>query len=382
MEQIRATAYAGLQQLSRGGLEVGGILLGEHSVHSTRILSWRPMLCEHARGPAFLLTDKELAELANLLLSLSQESSNTNLHPLGWFVSHTRSAAAITGPDLEIYRQFFPELWQTTLVLNPARDGNAQANFYVRDPNGQVGPASPHAFSISPEPDLNPKTAGPGPAAPDSPRLPMRLPKPAIKLPMDSRRAARKALSDRRIWIWLGPALLALVVLGTLVDRDASSHTGASKPTSFGFRATDTGGVLRLEWDRNSETIRNAARATLDIQDGKISVPMVLDSDRMRAGFFNYSRKSNDLELRMTVFPFSGAPVQEFTKFAGAPLQPRLSADEAAALRQDRDSLKAQVRQLRESLRQESTRNRQLQDTVRILKQRVQVEKFRSPSQR
>ena len=54
LDQIRASATDGLRQLSRGGLEVGGVLYGTRDANSIRITSWRPIACEHARGPAFL----------------------------------------------------------------------------------------------------------------------------------------------------------------------------------------------------------------------------------------------------------------------------------------------------------------------------------------
>ena len=373
IEQIRAAALAGLRQLSRGGLEVGGLLLGEHiaaeRANAIRILSWRPILCEHARGPAFLLIDKDRAELADLLRSLAGESAGTGSQPLGWFVSHTKGAAALTDSDHEIYRQFFPEAWQTTLVLNPGRDGNAEASFFIRDVHGRIGRVGQPKFSISPARQSAPGARGA--AAPEQ--------------HLKSRRVAgRRAWFERRGWIWLVPVLLALIVLGTMLDRHTVDQIlgwreGVSKPASFGFRASDAGDELRIEWDRNSQAIREAARASLEIKDGTVTVPIALDSGRLREGFFNYTRKSGDLELRMTVYPPSGAPAQEFTKFVGAPGVKRISPEDAAALRRERDTLKADVQQLRESLRKESARNRQLEQTVRILEQRVQVEKLRGP---
>ena len=375
IEQIRAAALAGLRQLSRGGLEVGGLLLGEHTVegraNAIRILSWRPILCEHARGPAFLLTDKDRAELTNLLRSMTGESS-TGTQPLGWFVSHTKGAAALTDSDHEIYRQFFPEAWQTTLVLNPGRDGSAEASFFVRDVHGRIRPAGQPKFSISPA----------------KPPVPATRVAAAPEQHLKSRRAAgRRAWFERRGWIWLVPALLALIVVGTMLDRSVVNRImgwreGVSKPASFGFRASDAGDELRIEWDRNSQTIREAARASLEIKDGTVTVPIALDSGRLREGFFNYTRKSGELELRMTVYPPSGAPAQEFTKFVGAPAPKRMTPEDAAVLRRERDTLKADVQQLREALRKESARNRQLEQTVRILEQRVQVEKLRGPKSR
>src|SRR5436309_506938 len=53
LEEVRAAATGGLRQLSRGGLEVGGVLFGIRGARSIRITRWRLIPCEHARGPAF-----------------------------------------------------------------------------------------------------------------------------------------------------------------------------------------------------------------------------------------------------------------------------------------------------------------------------------------
>ncbi len=392
MEQIQAAALAALRQLSRVGLEVGGLLLGEHTTeqrgeqvaNSIRILSWRPFLCEHGRGPAFLLTDKDHAELESLLLSLKEESSSTGSYPLGWFVSHTKGAAAMTDSDLEIYQRFFPESWQTTLVLSPGRDGTVQASFFIRDFEGQIRPASQLVFSTSPAHASQADPGRPRPPALFRMRQSIRSPhdpapsKPALTEPaigkltpkqnlVSSVDAARRALFDRRGWIWLVPALLALIVLGTIVERNAGWRKRASTNT-FGFRASEVGGLLRIEWDRNSETIRQAARASVEIKDGNATVPIALDAYRLREGFADYYRKSGDLVMRMTVYPASGAPVQEFTRFVGDPTPLRISPAEATALR-------SEVQQLRQ-------RNRQLEQTIRNLEQHNQVKKTRSRRRR
>src|ERR1700689_1832476 len=59
IEEIRHTVAEGFQRLSRGGIEVGGILYGMRDGRTVRVLAMRPIACEHARGPAFLLSDKD-----------------------------------------------------------------------------------------------------------------------------------------------------------------------------------------------------------------------------------------------------------------------------------------------------------------------------------
>src|SRR5580693_5923861 len=59
LEEIRQEVAEGFQKLSRGGVEVGGILYGSREGRMIRILAMRPIACEHARGPAFLLSDAD-----------------------------------------------------------------------------------------------------------------------------------------------------------------------------------------------------------------------------------------------------------------------------------------------------------------------------------
>src|SRR3984957_2726716 len=59
LEEIRREVAEGFQKLSRGGVEVGGVLYGSRDGRTIRILAMRPIVCEHARGPAFLLSDAD-----------------------------------------------------------------------------------------------------------------------------------------------------------------------------------------------------------------------------------------------------------------------------------------------------------------------------------
>ena len=56
MEELRAYGEEGFQKIPHGGIEVGALLLGEHDGNTVRITEWRPMTCDHARGPGFALS--------------------------------------------------------------------------------------------------------------------------------------------------------------------------------------------------------------------------------------------------------------------------------------------------------------------------------------
>ena len=178
------------------------------------------------------------------------------------------------------------------------------------------------------------------------------------------------------LWIWVAPVILAVVVFGVMWKPSDPPV----KTSTFAFRANDAGGDLRVEWDADSEPIRNAIRGKLEINDGDAPLLIALDTDRLRRGSFFYPRKSSDLDLRMTVYPAQGSPVQEVTKFvaARAAQEPAsASSGEAAQLRRERDRLRQEIEQLQAALRKETARNRQLENAMRILNHRAQVERLR-----
>src|SRR5262249_49287247 len=107
IEEIRQEVAEGFQRLSRGGVEVGGILYGTREGRTVGILAMRPIACEHARGPAFLLSDPDKRLLEEQIQRSSEDARLTDMSCLGWFTSHTRSEIILTESDIEIYTKYF-----------------------------------------------------------------------------------------------------------------------------------------------------------------------------------------------------------------------------------------------------------------------------------
>lgn len=376
LQEIRAVAVEGLRQLSRGGIEHGGLLFGTRGANSIRITSWRPIACEHAHGPAFLLSQKDLTALEPLLESQNHEPDLDGLHVLGWFVAHTRSGVVMTEADLRFFEQYFPWSWQTTLILRPFKAGSAEAGFFVRDANGNLkSDASYRTFKL--EPPARTEVVKRRASGLESATEPAHS--------SDTVATIDPPLTRRRAWIWAVPLLLAIGVLVWMWQR----QTVPPKTPGFSFRAIDQGGDMRVEWDPNSEPIRTATRGVLEIKDRDSPLLIALDTQRLNKGFFIYPPKSGDLQLHMTVYPRTGPPLDEFAKFVGPPavaqsgsetLPPApVIVDDAAEVKRERDQLRSQVDQLSKSLQKANARNRELEDLVRILENRVQVQKLLTP---
>src|SRR5688572_1049458 len=79
LEEIRDFAVAGLNAFGHGGLEIGGILYGARQGDGVRLLACAELASEHALGPAFDLSEKDMADLTTLM------EPPTGLETIGWF---------------------------------------------------------------------------------------------------------------------------------------------------------------------------------------------------------------------------------------------------------------------------------------------------------
>jgi hypothetical protein len=393
MEEIRAAVCDGLRRLAHGGLEVGGVLFGLRTDTSIRLLAWRPIFCEHALGPSFRLSESDRSELARSLEAAARDPDLKGLDCLGWFVSHARSGIFLTPSDIEIYDSFFPEHWQVTLVLKPTDTGLTQAGFFVRENDGRLQSESSHEeFVIAPPtpPSAPERNSAPRDRSPANVSVEPARPRVAetTQLPNQTRPfQARPSVRDR--WLWAVAVLLVLVVIGAaFTNKYAPSSDG-----SFPLRIYDAGNSVRIEWDSQSPLIRSARLAVLDIQDGKKTERIALTDEQLHAGKWSYERNSEDLELRMIVFPENQAGIQQYVRLVsprtGPPIQPPRkektspqSIPPAAVESNPRPIAQAasedEVKHLKQELSKQSARAQQLQDVVRILQNRIAVEALRN----
>jgi proteasome lid subunit RPN8/RPN11 len=397
MEEIRTAVCDGHQRLAHGGLEVGGVLFGTRRDTSIRLLTWRPIFCEHALGPSLRLSTRDRAELARLLEVAKSDPDLRGLNSLGWFVSHTRSNLSLSTADVEIYDNFFPALWQVTLILQPTDAGPTRAGFFGRETDGSLRMESSYLeFEVEPLKFLKetsqrelvkPSLAkGAIPSEPSSSfgseaKLEPSSISERKRLPIQVRPTVRER------WIWETALSLALVIIGLLLkDR----YLSPPDHSSFPFRVYDAGDSVRVEWDSNAALIRSARLAVLDIKDGNEKKRFALSDEQLRDGNMKYVRKSDDLEMRMIVFPGKQAGIQQFVRLVNpqAASSVKLQAKEEtsppkAALDSIRppaepDQLDDQVKQLKEELGKQSVRANRLQEVVRILQNRIAIEAART----
>ncbi len=166
MEEVRAFACEELLQVSRGGNEVGGVLFGTRRDGLLRILTWRPIACEHAHGESFVLSANDRMNLAVQLELARQNADLKDLRPVGCFLSHLQAGVCLATSDVETYDAFFPESWQVALVICPKGERRAEAGFFFREAGGKLETkASYQPFELQPLPAARAPVSSAAPAA-------------------------------------------------------------------------------------------------------------------------------------------------------------------------------------------------------------------------
>lgn len=255
LEQVRKLTVDAFYSLPRGGIEVGGLLLGRHEQGRVTILSALPVECEHSRGPGYVLSPNDEAVLDQAIASASRPTAG-GMIPVGWYHSHTRSEVFLSEQDIEIFDGHFPEPWHVALVVKPIHGLPARAGFFYRDEEGVVhGEASALEFDLAPvapataravskpaakaAPRPAPKPAAPAAEAESAPPAPPPEPPPAARLPvvelrtgLPPGRAQQRVVEKRplkrpgsrqagdlaalRFWKGLAAALAFLLMLATV----------------------------------------------------------------------------------------------------------------------------------------------------------------------
>jgi hypothetical protein len=126
------------RRIPHGGVEIGGVLYGRFEPDGVAIEAFRPIECEHASGPSFVLSEKDLSRMAEAFGEAQSDSELKGLERVGWFVSHTRTAPEMTEREREIFDRYFPGSNRITLLVKPERFQPTRLVFSLRGPDGQT----------------------------------------------------------------------------------------------------------------------------------------------------------------------------------------------------------------------------------------------------
>ena len=392
LDDIRLAVVDAFFSLPRGGAEIGGILLGQRLKGRLAIEDYVALDCEHAFGPSFAHSTRDQDRLAQLLASAEQNPDR--LKPGGWYHSHTRSELFLSEADQDLHNRFFPEPWQVAVVLKPHTFHATRAGFFFREPDGSIhGTASYQEFELEPLP-VRPVPARVAPATESASSVRLRRgPDPegpviaveaeaAAQEPAPAAEPASEAQpGDPPLPSFLTPPgvqeshRLATVLTIAIVVAVALAGAGyqtrdlwlprlmaalrTAPELSVGLSAIDNEGQLLIQWDGNSPTVRQAANATLEIDDGLVPWEVQLDARHLRAGTFFYSRQSERIDVKLAIHLPGGQQAHGATSFLGR-LPERKPPPEDPEIRKQRDALAEQAAKLKTDLAAEVARTRKL----------------------
>jgi len=391
VEEIRHEVAEGFQKLSRGGIEVGGLLYGVREGQTVRIMAIRPAACEHSSGPSFRLSERDRAALIEQIRQDREDPRLEGLACGGWYVSHTRTEITLSQSDQEIFSTYFAEPWQVTLVVRPSRGGNMRAGFFVREPDGTVNATQSYlefsfpdrlaavfeqrgSFPERKAPEY--RSAARAAAAPPGPAPEIRpqaqsyaqASSPVTSLFGDPAPELRsKGLVKK--WWWLAAVLIVVAALSAAGARYLSL-TPASETLALSVLERD--GQLDIEWNRTAAPVAQAVRGSLEIADGPQTRTIPLAPKELAQGKFSYKRDTGDVQVRMSVDAADGKKLQEASRFLGPPPAKgnEEESKELKAIEQRRDELEAEVARLKQSNDQQAQRIQQLERTLKILQTR------------
>ena len=138
LHEIEASVNEAFRSIPRGGIETGGLLFGKRNGDGLRVEAYRPIHCQHAFGPSFVLSEQDLAGLGQQISSVSSDSELSGLRPIGWFIGHTRSPFVMSDREVGWFDEFFPDPGSITLLVKPERFQPTRFGFLLRGSAGEM----------------------------------------------------------------------------------------------------------------------------------------------------------------------------------------------------------------------------------------------------
>jgi hypothetical protein len=99
----------GYRRIPYGGIEHGGLLFGRTSGDDMEIEAFRQIETEHASGPAFLLSEGDLARVKEQIQGAAADPELAAFEPIGLFVSHSRRELQVDEVERRLLASLCPQ---------------------------------------------------------------------------------------------------------------------------------------------------------------------------------------------------------------------------------------------------------------------------------
>ncbi len=318
LEEVRSEVVRALHGMGKGGLEVGGILLGTFEGEKYKIDTWRPVRCDYSRGSSFLLSDRDVATLSCQIEAVQADPVFEGRRVLGWFISHTRGGLEPRLDESQMHTRLFDNPGSLLLTVQPSRYGDAQVGVHIFEPGDppSLRPLDP-PLPILPVPGVRNTSADDRSGVQPQASLPWQV---------EAEEPARPSVL-RRKWLPLAvsAAGLAFIVLSVLAVRgekqvsqgvQASAgpvHVEPSGPPrallSLHLHRTDD--AIEVSWDTSSPAVSGASAGVLTVLDQGQVLARQLTAEELRLGRIDYTRSLGEIRVRLSVAGKGGELVEE-----------------------------------------------------------------------
>ncbi len=382
VDKLLVEIMKGFGSVPRRGAEVGGLLLGksetrEGILHIT-VQDFHPVACEHAGGPSYQLSVKDLKEFQAAVGQWRHaEGSEDNVNSVvGHYRSHTRDSLGMSDEDIDLMDEQLPGDCNIMLLVKPFATRVSTAGIFFRE-GGEFlrtdasynefpfrrkelggGSSGAERFAAAARFGQNrpSDSAIPFSNAPRStqPQRPDRFPdreqtpphnmdtqqsfgidppafagtasqQPAITEGIYTPTRTRKENKIRSGWVWF-PLSLIFLALGVLLGFQMALSMRPNGPAALGpeifnlgLKVVKGGDALNLTWDRQAPAVRSAGRGVLFIKDGAHNLSRPLDVTDLQNGSVVYSKPSPSVTFKLEVYPRDHLLVTETVEYKETP---------------------------------------------------------------
>ncbi len=356
VDRLLIEVMRGFGAIPRRGAEVGGVLLGsiepgERTI--VRVEEFEPVVCEHRRGPSYLLSDADTARYDEIV-ARHRFNPEKRLYAVGGYRSHTREGMALQPEDLRQWDTYYPEASSIFLLVKPFATRVSMAGFFFREDGGKVQTEAPylefpfrrrelgggassarmreaspvanvitssfgyqsgHASTAGVEADNEPEAAADYADSyyyEEADRSGSANTAPAYEQRSD---AGVSRFRKTNIWIPLSFIFLLFgVLIGILMGTNYRSARAAgvlSDAYSLSLGVNRSGDYLQVRWDRAAQAIRSAQRGVLTITEGQYDKKVDLDVIQLQNPTVYYRNSSDAVKFRLEIFTKERVSVAE-----------------------------------------------------------------------
>lgn len=321
LEELRFEASRAMNGVACMGL--GGVLLGRRVAGGVLVEAWKPIACDHSRGPGFLLSERDEAGLSVLLTGCSPAEV------LGWFATHPKGALEATVEEQSLHCRHLPAE-SFLMIVRPDRLGDAEVQVHLPSSDG-AGPLSVAEPLLIIEPVPVAKRE-PGPRRPrrvvEAPEVLAALSGQQMQEPVVPVAQKRKT-NPKAIWsllafsvvlLGLGAAGFAMLLRPRTPVMKVVSVKSDPPMEMLSLHASHQGRDFVITWNGTSAAVRYASKASLELHsDGKVVV-IPLSREEMVAGEFRFKprRRSATVLVKLALQGEGGGSFDETTEIVDA----------------------------------------------------------------